>query len=119
MLKTRITTRFSVTQMFTMTRAAMLLITLLLVNSSVRAATRPVLNCASNHILVRFKPSVRALLPDAAPTNQLSTILTQLGLPRGAELRENALARRFRQRTRPIPGGDMSRSILATSSTSD
>ena len=84
-----------------LTRAASILVLIVSVGLSGQAAPRPNLNCASNHILIRFKPSVRALLPDAAPTNQLSTMLTQLGLPRGAELRETALARRFRQKNTP------------------
>ena len=84
-----------------LTRAASILVLIVSVGLSGQAAPRPNLNCASNHILIRFKPSVRALLPDAAPTNQLSTMLAQLGLPRGAELRETALARRFRQKNTP------------------
>jgi len=84
-----------------LTRAASILVLILSVALSGQTAPRPNLNCASNHILVRFKPAVRALLPDATPTNQLSTMLTQLGLPRGAELRETALARRFRQKNTP------------------
>lgn len=84
-----------------LTRAASILALILSVGLSGQAAPRPDLNCASNHILIRFKPSVRALLPDATPTNQLSTMLTHLGLPRGTELRESALARRFRQKNAP------------------
>ena len=82
-------------------RATLLFVVSLLAAFSASAAPRPNLNCASNHILVRFKPTVRSFLPDAAPTNQLSMMLTQLGLPRGAELRETALARRFRQKNAP------------------
>ncbi|MBK7998162.1 MAG: hypothetical protein IPK15_05380 [Verrucomicrobia bacterium] len=38
------------------------------------------------------------MLPDTATTNQLSSMLAHLGLPRGAELRETPLARHFRSR---------------------
>ena len=84
-----------------LTRAASILVLILSVGLSGQSAPRPNLNCASNHILIRFKPSVRALLPDATPTNQLSTLLARLDLPRGTELRETTLARRFRQKNAP------------------
>ena len=98
MLRTRATTSFLITQTFMLTRATLFLAVTLLVAFSGQAAPRSNLHCASNYILVRFKPEVRTLLPDATPTHQLSKLLTQLGLPRGAELRETALARRFRQK---------------------
>jgi subtilisin family serine protease len=84
-----------------MTRAALILVLILSAALSGRAAPGPELHCASNHILLRFKPTVRSLLSDVAPTNQLSTLLTRLGLPRGAELHETALARRFRPKNAP------------------
>jgi len=79
-------------------RVALLLISLLICVVSARAATGPKAYCSTNHLIVRFKPQVASMLPDTATTNQLSSMLAHLGLPRGAELRETPLARHFRSR---------------------
>jgi len=76
-----------------------LLLFLILLSAHVgRAATVPQSACASNHILVCFKSEVRHLLPDTAPSGQLSALLGRLGLPAGAEFKETALAHHLRQR---------------------
>ncbi len=87
-----------VTRQFMFTRFALLLLPALVVAGSAQAASTPRAHHSTNHILVRFKPAVAALLPDSAPTNQLATLLAQLGLPRGAELQETSLAQHFRPR---------------------
>lgn len=79
-------------------RIALFSLSLVLCAVSARAAAGPKAYCSTNHILVRFKPQVASLLPDAASTQQLSSMLAPLGLPRGAELRETPLARHFRSR---------------------
>lgn len=79
-------------------RFVLLLLPALLLGGSAPAASAPRAHHSTNHILVRFKPSITALLPDTAPDNQLASALSRLGLPRGAELHESALARRFRPR---------------------
>lgn len=96
MFNARNAAMFPVTHIFVPAPFIVLLIVGMLFTLCGQAAPRSALNCASNHVLVRFKPEVRALLPDAAPAGQLSTLLGRLGLPRGAELRETQLAHRFR-----------------------
>ena len=96
MFNARNAAMFPVTQTSMPARFTLLLAVCLLLTLSAQAAPRSALNCASNHVLVRFKPEVRALLPDAAPASQLSTLVARLGLPRGSELRETQLAHRFR-----------------------
>jgi len=64
-----------------------------------RAADAPGITCARDHILVRFKPEARALLPAAALPGQLTALLARLGLPAGAELNETPLARMLRQKS--------------------
>jgi subtilisin family serine protease len=54
--------------------------------------------CASNHILIRFKPEARALLPAAPLSAQLTALLHRLDLPPGAELHETSFARSVRRK---------------------
>lgn len=96
MFNARNAAMFPVTQTSMPAQFALLLAVCLLLTLSAQAAPRSALNCASNHVLVRFKPEVRALLPDVAPASQLTALLARLGLPRGSELRETQLAHRFR-----------------------
>jgi subtilisin family serine protease len=58
--------------------------------------------CASRHVLVRFKPEVRDLLPTAARPEQLAALLQQLDLPAAAELHESSLAQALRQKRNSV-----------------
>lgn len=86
--------------LFMLIRVALfsLLLSLLLGAVSVRADDGPKAYSSTNHIIVRFQPHVTGLLPDSAPAHQLSSLLARLGLPRGGELQETPLARRYRSR---------------------
>jgi subtilisin family serine protease len=58
--------------------------------------------CASNHILVQFKPEARTLLPDAPSEQRLSALLAKLDLPTGAVLQETPLARMSHPKRQPV-----------------
>ena len=60
--------------------------------------------CASNHILVRFKPEARSLVPAASSREQLFALLARLGLPAGVELQETAMARLAREKRKTAFG---------------
>jgi subtilisin family serine protease len=58
--------------------------------------------CAGNHILVRFKPEARALLPADALPGQLNALRQRLNLPEGTDLQEPALVRSLRQKRKGL-----------------
>jgi len=51
---------------------------------------------APDHILIKFRSNVEQTVPAAATTNALSTLLTRLNLPAGAELSEPAFSQLLR-----------------------
>lgn len=58
--------------------------------------------CASNHILVRFKPETQTLLPPVDASAQWSFLIARLNLPAGAELQETPLARMSRPKRKSV-----------------
>jgi len=67
-----------------------------------KSATRLNAACASNHILVRFKPETQTLLPPVDASAQSSFLIAWLNLPAGAELHETPLVRLSRSKRKSV-----------------
>lgn len=65
--------------------------------------------CASNHILVRFKPETQTLLPPVDAATQGSFLIARLNLPAGAELQETPLARMARPKRQFVSSTEQER----------